>query len=392
MKALCWHGKEDVRVETVPDPVIEDPRDAIIRVTATAICGSDLHLYGALVPTLEKGDILGHEFMGEVVETGSAVTRLKKGDRVVVPFTIACGDCYFCSKHLYSLCDTSNPGRELAIDAMGHATCGMFGYSHMTGGFSGGQAELVRVPHADFGPIKVADGLPDDKVLFLSDVFPTGWMAAEQANIVDGDTVAIWGCGPVGQFAMRSAWMLGAKRVIAIDHVPERLAMAQSFGRAETIDSLDPDEVYDRLMGMTEGRGPDSCIDAVGAEAHGHGTANALAATAKDLANVKGVPNPYVLQQIAKCCRKGGTLSIPGVYVGFVNMFPMGAVMNKALTIRTGQTHMHRYLEPLMKRVMEDEIDLSQIITHRLPLAEAPRGYELFQKHEDGCVKVVLTP
>jgi len=392
MKALCWHGKEDVRVDTVDDPVLQDPHDAIIRVTATAICGSDLHLYGALVPTLEKGDILGHEFMGEVVEIGSAVTRLKVGDRVVVPFTIACGECFFCKKQLYSLCDNSNPKSHLAEAQMGHATCGMFGYSHMTGGFSGGQAELVRVPHADVGPIKVPDGLPDEKVLFLSDIFPTGYMAAENANIVKGDTVAIWGCGPVGQFAIRSAWMLGAARVIAIDHIPERLAMAKSFGGAEIIDSFDPDEVYERLMEMTGGRGPDGCIDAVGAEAHGHGAVNSIMDTAKDLAHVKGVPNPYVLQQIAKCCRKGGSLSIPGVYVGFVNMFPMGAVMNKGLTIKTGQTHMQRYLEPLLKHVEEGGIDLSQIITHRLALADAPRGYELFQKHEEGCIKVVLTP
>ncbi|HAD32586.1 MAG TPA: glutathione-dependent formaldehyde dehydrogenase, partial [Methylophaga sp.] len=353
MKALCWHGKEDVRVDTVDDPVLQDPHDAIIRVTATAICGSDLHLYGALVPTLEKGDILGHEFMGEVVEIGSAVTRLKVGDRVVVPFTIACGECFFCKKQMYSLCDNSNPKSHLAEAQMGHATCGMFGYSHMTGGFSGGQAELVRVPHADVGPIKVPDGLPDEKVLFLSDIFPTGYMAAENANIVKGDTVAIWGCGPVGQFAIRSAWMLGAARVIAIDHIPERLAMAKSFGGAEIIDSFDPDEVYERLMEMTGGRGPDGCIDAVGAEAHGHGAVNSIMDTAKDLAHVKGVPNPYVLQQIAKCCRKGGSLSIPGVYVGFVNMFPMGAVMNKGLTIKTGQTHMQRYLEPLLKHVEE---------------------------------------
>jgi threonine dehydrogenase-like Zn-dependent dehydrogenase len=329
--------------------------------------------------------------MGEVVEVGSDVKRLKVGDRVVVPFTIACGKCYYCQKHQYSLCDTTNPGRDLAIPQMGHATCGMFGYSHMTGGFSGGQAEFVRVPHADVGPIKVPEGLPDDKVLFLSDIFPTGYMAAENANIVEGDTVAVWGCGPVGQFAIRSAWMLGAARVIAIDHVGERLAMAQSFGRAETIDSFDPDEVHERLMAMTDGRGPDGCIDAVGAEAHGHGAANAVIDTAKDLAHLK-LPHPYVLQQIAKCCRKGGSLSIPGVYLGFVNMFPIGTVMNKGLTIKTGQTHMQRYLAPLMKRVADGEIDLSQIITHRLPLADAAKGYELFQTKKDGCIKVVMTP
>ena len=391
MKALCWHGKEDVRVDSVPDPVIEDPRDVIIRVTATAICGSDLHLYGAMVPTLEKGDILGHEFMGEVVDVGSAVRRLKVGDKVVVPFTISCGECFFCQRELYSLCDNTNPRKELAIPQMGHATCGMFGYSHMTGGYSGGQAEFVRVPHADVGPIKVPADMPDDKVLFLSDIFPTGYMAAENAAIQPGDTVAVWGCGPVGQFAIRSAWMLGAGRVIAVDHVVERLAMAQSYGNAEVISSFDPEEVYERLMEMTGGRGPDSCIDAVGAEAHGHGMANAAIDKAKDLAHIP-LPHPYVLQQIVKCCRKGGTLSIPGVYIGFVNMFPMGAAMNKGLTLRMGQTHMQKYLQPLMDRVVAGEIDLSEIITHRLPLAEAPQGYEMFQEKKDGCVKVYLTP
>lgn len=390
MKALCWHGKEDVRIDTVPDPKIEDPKDVVVRVTATAICGSDLHLYGAMVPTLKKGDILGHEFMGEVVEVGSEVMRLKKGDRVVVPFTISCGKCFFCKREMYSLCDTTNPKPEIAIKTMGHATCGMFGYAHMTGGFSGGQAELVRVPHADVGPIKVSSDLPDDKVLFLSDIFPTGWMAAENADICPGDTVAVWGCGPVGLFAIKSAWMLGAGRVIAIDTVPERLALAKTYGEAETINSFDPDEVYERLMEMT-GHGPDSCIDAVGAEAHGHGAIDALIDTAKDVIHMK-MPHPYVLQQIIKCCRKGGTLSIPGVYVGFVNMIPFGGLMNKALTVRTGQTHMQKYLQPLMQRVEAGEIDISRIITHRLPLNAAPDAYRIFQKKEEGCVKVFLTP
>lgn len=391
MKALCWHGKEDVRVDTVKDPVIQEPGDVIVRVTATAICGSDLHLYGAMVPSLKKGDILGHEFMGEVVETGGQVTRLKKGDKVVVPFTISCGHCYFCKKQLYSLCDTTNPKKELAIKSMGHATCGMFGYAHMTGGFSGGQAEYVRVPHADVGPIKVPDGLPDDKVLFLSDIFPTGYMAAENANIEPGDTVAVWGCGPVGQFAIRSAWMLGAGRVIAIDAVPERLSLAETYGRAETINSFDPDEIYEKLMEMTGGRGPDSCIDAVGAEAHGHGMADAVIDKGKDIAHIK-MPHPYVLQQIIKCCRKGGSLSIPGVYIGFVNMIPFGAAMNKGLTFKMGQTHMQKYLRPLMDRVIAGEIDLSGIITHRMKLDEAPDAYALFQQKKDGCVKVFLNP
>lgn len=391
MKALCWHGKEDVSIDTVADPAIEDPRDIIVRVTATAICGSDLHLYGGVVPTLEDGDILGHEFMGEVVDMGSSVRKFALGDKVVVPFTISCGDCWFCKRSLFSLCETTNRGRDLAIPLMGHATCGMFGYSHMTGGFPGGQAEYVRVPHAEVGPIKVPAGLPDDKLLFLSDIFPTGWMAAENANIEPGDTVAVWGCGPVGQFCIKSAWMQGAGRVIAIDSVPERLALARSYGNAEVIDSFDPDEIYDTLMRMTSRRGPDSCIDAVGAEAHGHGAVNAVIDKAKDLTHMQ-LPHPYVLQQMAKCCRKGGSLSVPGVYLGFINMFPMGTIMNKGLTLKTGQTHMQRYLQPLLERVVSGEIDLSKIITHRIPLSQAPKAYELFQKKHDNCIKVVMTP
>lgn len=391
MKALCWHGKESVSIDTVPDPTIEDPGDVVVRITATAICGSDLHIYNALVPTMEDGDILGHEFMGEVVAKGSAVTRLEVGDRVVVPFTISCGHCWFCQRQLFSLCDTTNPKPHLATPLMGHATCGMFGYSHMTGGFSGGQAEYVRVPHADVGPIKVPPGLPDDKVLFLSDIFPTGWMAAENANIERGDTVAVWGCGPVGQFSIRSAWMMGAGRVIAIDNVPERLALAASYGKAEVINSFDDQEVYDQLMQMTGGRGPDSCIDAVGAEAHGHGVMNTLLDKAKDIAHIP-LPHPYVLQQIAKCCRKGGSLSVPGVYLGFINMFPMGTIVNKGLTLRSGQTHMQRYLQPLLDKIVAGEIDISRIITHRLPLEEAPEAYKLFQEKRDNCIKVFLQP
>ncbi len=391
MKALCWHGKEDVRINNVPDPTIEDPRDIVIRVTATTICGSDLHLYGGLVPTMEDGDILGHEFMGEVVAKGSDVKKLEIGDKVVVPFTISCGKCFFCQRGLYSACDTTNPKREIAEKLMGHATCGIYGYSHMTGGFPGGQAEYVRVPHGDVGPIKVPAGLADDKVLFLSDIFPTGYMAAENANIEPGDTVAVWGCGPVGQFCIQSAWMLGAGRVIGIDTVPERLTLAKTYGRAEIINSFEPDEIYETLMDMTNGRGPDSCIDAVGAEAHGHNALNTMIDQAKYVAHIP-MPRPYVLQQIAKCVRKGGSLSIPGVYVGFVNMFPMGAVVNKGLTIKSGQTHMQKYLQPLMDRVVAGEIDLSQIISHRLPLESAPKAYEIFQKKHDQCVKVFLTP
>jgi threonine dehydrogenase-like Zn-dependent dehydrogenase len=393
MRALCWHGKEKVSIDSVPDPKIEHPGDVILRVTATAICGSDLHLYNALVPTLDDGDILGHEFMGEVVEKGSAVTRLEIGDRVVNPFTIACGHCFFCKIEQYSCCDTTNndPKRALAEKMMGHATAGMYGYGHMTGGYPGGQAEYVRVPHADVGPIKIPDGLPDDKVLFLSDIFPTGWMAAENANIQPGDTVAVWGAGPVGLFTMRSAWMLGAGRVIAIDAVPERLELARSFGLAETIASFDPTEVYDTLQQMTGGRGPDSCIDAVGTEAHGHGLIDNVIDHTKDLAHLP-MPHPHVLQQIAKCCRKGGSLSIPGVYMGFINMFPIGTIINKAQTLKTGQTHVQRYLQPLLDHVIRGDIDLSAIITHRLPLSDAPAAYKMFQEKRDGCVKVVMTP
>lgn len=393
MKALCWHGKHDVRVDNVPDPVIEAEDDIILKVTATAICGSDLHLYGAKVPTLQSGDILGHEFMGIVEDTGNAITTLKKGDRVVVPFIIACGNCFFCDKDLFSLCDTSNPNEEQAQELIGHATAGMFGYGHMTGGFSGGQAEYVRVPKANIGPIKVPDNLEDDKLLFLSDIYPTGYMAAENANIQKGDTVAVWGCGPVGQFAIQSAWMLGAKRVIAIDHVEERLKLAEIYGKAETLDTFDPDEIYQKLMDMTNGRGPDSCIDAVGMEAHGSNLITSAIDSAKSATHLdKQLNHPYVLQQIIKCCRKGGTLSIPGVYAGFANAIPIGAFMNKALTMKAGQTHMQHYMKPLLDKIIEGEIDLSAIITHKLPLSKAPHGYEIFQQKKDGCIKVVLTP
>ena len=312
MKALCWHGKEDVRVDTVPDPKIQNPRDAIIKVTSTAICGSDLHLYDGYMPTMEAGDILGHEFMGEVVELGSAVTNLKKGDRVVVPFTMACGGCFFCKKQLYSCCDNSNPNAKIAEEAMGHSPSGLFGYSHMLGGFSGGQAEYVRVPFADVGPYKVPNGLPDEKVLFLTDIFPTGYMAAEQADIEPGDTVAVWGCGPVGLFAIKSAWMFGAGRVIAIDHVPERLKLAEAQGKAEVIDFMKVEgSVYDKLQEMTAGRGPDRCIDAVGAEAHGMGSTPAMLDKVKAAVGL-GTDRPTALRQAIMCCRKAGTISVPG--------------------------------------------------------------------------------
>ncbi|HSK39623.1 MAG TPA: zinc-dependent alcohol dehydrogenase [Arenibaculum sp.] len=389
MRALVWHGKQDVRVEQVPDPGLVNPSDAIVRITSTAICGSDLHLYGGSIPALKPGDGLGHEFMREVVETGSEVKTLKVGDRVVVPVTIACGHCFFCEHELTSLCDNSNPNAGMAAELMGHSPSGLFGYTHLFGGYAGGQAEYVRVPFADVGPYKVPDGLDDDKVLFLTDIFPTGYMAAENADIKPGDVVAIWGAGPVGQFAIRSARMLGAEKVIAIDTVPERLSMAEAGG-AQTIDFLE-DEVYDRLMDMTGGRGPDSCIDAVGMEAHGSGSFDAVLDRVKHAAFL-ATDRAHVLRQAIIACRKGGTVSVPGVYGGFLDKVPFGAVMNKALTIKSGQTHVHRYLDRLMKRIQAGDIDPSFVITHHLPLSEAPHGYAIFQKKQDGCIKVVLKP
>jgi threonine dehydrogenase-like Zn-dependent dehydrogenase len=390
MKALCWFGTNDVRVEEVPDPKILDSRDAIIKITSTAICGSDLHLLDGYMPTMEKGDILGHEPMGEVVEVGSGVTNLKVGDRVVVPFTISCGECFFCKKGLYSCCDVSNPNAKIATEMMGHSPAGIFGYSHLTGGFAGGQAEYLRVPFADVGPLKIPDGLEDEKVLFLSDVFPTGYMAAENAEIEDGDTVAIWGAGPVGQFAVKSAWMFGAGRVIAIDNVPERLEMAEREGKAETI-NFDEVNVYDQLQEMTGGRGPDRCIDSVGCEALAGGTVDGVVDAVKT-ATFMATDRPHVLRQAIWCCRKAGTISIPGVYVGAGDKIPIGAMMNKGLTIKTGQTHMQRYMRPLLEKVENGEIDPSFIITHRLSLEDAPKGYEMFKHKQDSCIKIVLKP
>ncbi len=392
MRALTWHGKGDIRCDNVPDPKIEAPRDAIIKVTACAICGSDLHLMDGYMPGMKSGDVLGHETMGEVIEVGAGVSNLKVRDRVVIPFNIACGDCFFCRKTLFSLCDRSNPNAKLAAEAMGHSPAGLFGYSHLLGGFPGGQAEYLRVPFADVGHVKVPDGLTDEQVLFLSDVFPTGYMAAENADIEPGDTVAVWGCGPVGLFAIKSAWMLGAARVIAIDRVPERLAMAKSYGKAETINFSTVDgSVYDQLQEMTKGRGPDRCIDAVGTEAHGTGSFDAVLDKVKTLAYL-GTDRPHVLRQAIMCCRKGGTLSIPGVYIGFLDKVPMGALMNKGLTVKTGQTHTHRYLEPLLKRIAAGEIDPSFIITHRATLEDGPELYKTFRDKEDGCIKVVMQP
>lgn len=390
MRALCWHGKSDVRVDTVPDPIIVDPTDAIVKITSTAICGSDLHLYDGYMPSMEPGDILGHEPMGEVVEIGAEVSTLNIGDRVVIPFTISCGHCFFCEKTLYSCCDTTNPNAEMARKVMGHSPAGIFGYSHLLGGFAGGQAEYLRVPYADVGPIKISSGLPDERVLFLSDIFPTGYMAAENAQIEAGDTVAVWGCGPVAQFVIQSCWMMGAGRVIAIDRVPERLSMAQEYGKAEIID-FEEEDVYDRLMAMTNGRGPDRCIDAVGCEAHGTGSFDAVLDKAK-AALYLGTDRPHVLREAIMCCRKGGTVSIPGVYVGLLDHMPMGAAMNKGLTLKMGQTHVQRYLEPLLEMIEDGQIDPSFVITHRLGLEDGPQAYQTFRDKEDGCIKVVLKP
>jgi threonine dehydrogenase-like Zn-dependent dehydrogenase len=390
MKALCWHGRENVSVDNVPDPTIRDPRDIIIKVTTTAICGSDLHLYGGMVPTMEDGDIVGHEPMGEVVEVGKAVKHLKSGDRVVVPFTISCGECFFCKKAMFSLCDRTNPNRQVAEKMMGHSPAGLFGYSHMLGGYPGGQAQYLRVPYADVGPIKIPDALSDEQVLFLSDIYPTGYMGAENCGIEKGDTVAVWGCGPVGQFAIKSAWMLGAGRVVGIDRVPERLKLAEQFGQAETINFEDTG-VFELLNEMTNGRGPDRCIDAVGTEAHAGGSFDARMDKAKEAVYL-GTDRPHVLREAIMCCRKGGTVSVPGVYIGALDKIPFGAAMNKGLTLRMGQTHVQKYLQPLLEKIEQGEIDPSGVITHRVKLEDAPKMYQTFRDKKDGCIKVVLKP
>lgn len=390
MKALCWHGTGDVRVDTVPDPVIENPRDAIVKITASGICGSDLHLFNGFMPTMEAGDILGHEPMGEVVELGAGVQNLKRGDRVVVPFTISCGTCFFCQKDLYSLCDTSNPNAEIARKAMGHSPAGLFGFSHMLGGFPGGQAEYLRVPFADVGPLKIESDLPDEKVLFLSDIFPTGYMAAENCGIEKGDTVAVWGCGPVAQFAIQSAWMLGAERVIAIDCIPERLQMAARQGKAETI-NFEEHDIYESLQEMTKGRGPDRCIDAVGCESHGTSAVGEAVEKVKSTVRLNS-DRTHSVSQAIMCCRKGGTVSVPGAYAGSSDSIPLGAFMNKGLTMRTGQTHMQHYMKPLLKKIEAGDIDPSGIITHRIKLEDAPEAYKKFRDKKDGCIKVVIKP
>lgn len=390
MKALCWHGVGDVRIDNVPDPKIQHPRDAIVRITASGICGSDLHLLNGYVPTMESGDILGHESMGEVVAVGNEITNLKVGDRVVVPFTIACGSCFFCQKDLFSLCDNSNPNAEMAIKEMGHSPSGLFGFSHMMGGIPGGQAEFLRVPFADVGPLKIESGLPDEMVVFLSDIFPTGYMAAENCQMEKGDTIAVWGCGPVAQFAIKSAWMLGAGRVIAIDCVEERLAMAATEGKAETI-NFENEPVYDRLMEMTKGRGPDRCIDAVGCEAHASSSFTSIVDKAKEQVSLQG-DHPYVVQEAIKSCRKGGTISMPGAYVGGSDVVPLGAFMNKGLTLKSGQTHMQHYMKRLLEMIESNKIDPSFVITHRVKLQDAPEAYKTFRDKKDGCIKVVLLP
>jgi threonine dehydrogenase-like Zn-dependent dehydrogenase len=390
MKAVCWMGKEKMQVHDVPDPKILNPRDAIVRITSTCICGSDLHLYDGFIPTMEQGDIMGHEFMGEIVEVGPGINKdkLKVGDRVVVPFTIACGNCQPCKDQLWSCCDNSNPNAWIAEKMMGYSPSGLFGYTHMLGGYSGGQAQYARVPYADVGPIKIPEGIPDEKVVFLSDIFPTGYMGAENCVIRPGDTVAVWGCGPVAQFAIRSCFMLGAGRVIAIDRVPERLEMARAAG-AETL-NFDTDDILDALQEMTGNRGPDACMDVVGLEASGHGMMYAYD-RAKQMARIE-TDRPIVLRQAIMACKKGGTVSVPGVYGGFVDKIPMGAFMNKGLTMKTGQTHMMRYMGPLLERIQQGEIDPSFVISHTLPLDAAPEGYRMFRDKQDRCTKILLKP
>jgi threonine dehydrogenase-like Zn-dependent dehydrogenase len=390
MRALCWHGKHDIRCDTVPDPKIEHPRDAIIKVTSCAICGSDLHLYDGFMPTMESGDIMGHEFMGEVVEVGAETRgKLKVGDRIVVPFTIICGECEQCRRGNFSVCERSNRNKEMAAKVLGHATAGLFGYSHLTGGYAGGQAEYVRVPFADRTHVKIPDGLTDEQVLFLGDIFPTGWQAAVQCDIQPEDTVAIWGAGPVGQMAIRSALLLGAKQVIAIDRVPERLSMARAGG-ATTI-NFEEESVVERLNDLTNGKGPEKCIDAVGMEAHATATLDSLYDRAKQAVMLE-TDRPHVLREMMYVCRPAGVLSVPGVYGGLIDKVPFGMVMNKGLTIRTGQTHVNRWTDDLLRRIQEGQIDPSFVITHTVGLDAGPGMYKTFRDKQDGCIKVVLKP
>jgi threonine dehydrogenase-like Zn-dependent dehydrogenase len=388
MKAVQWYGKHDVRVETVPDAAIEQPRDAIVKVTSTAICGSDLHLYNNFIPTMESGDILGHEFMGEIVELGSDVKNLQVGDRVIVPFTISCGECFFCKSELWSACDRSNREPETSIKLYGYPSGAAFGYSHMMGGFSGGQAEYVRVPYADVNPFKVPSSLDDEKVLFLTDIFPTGYMAAENCGLKEGDTVAVWGCGPVGQFAIRSAFMLGAKTVFAIDHYKTRLQLAESSGA--TVINFDDEDVHEKLKDLTGGIGPDACIDAVGLEAHGT-SVDAIYDYVKTSVYL-GTDRPHALRQAIHCCRKGGTVSIPGVYGGLLDKFNFGAAFGKGLTMKMGQTHVKKYLPTLLSYIEDGKIDPSFVISHRLRLEDAAMAYDKFNTEKEEWRKVVLKP
>jgi threonine dehydrogenase-like Zn-dependent dehydrogenase len=390
MKAACWFGTEDVRVVEVPDPHVINPHDAVLKVTLSAICGSDLHLYGGFIPTMKAGDVLGHEFMGEVVEVGPEVKRLQVGDKVVVPFAIACGGCLYCRRGLWSLCDNTNPNAWMAEKLYGYSGAGLFGYSHMMGGYAGGQAQYVRVPFADVGPVKVPGSLTDEQVLFLSDILPTGFMAAENCAITAGDTVAVWGCGPVGLMAIVSALLLGAERVIAIDRFPERLALARRAG-AEVLDyTSDGKDVVGALKELTYGLGPDACIDAVGLEAHGT-SLMALYDKTKQALMLES-DRPIALRQAIQACRKGGTVSVPGVYGGFIDKAPVGAWFSKGLTMKGGQTHVHRYLGPLLERIERAELDPSFIITHRIGMDEIPQAYRTFRNKEEGCVKVVIRP
>ncbi len=389
MKALVWKGTKEVAIDDVPEPKILNSRDAIVKITSTAICGSDLHLYNGWIPTMKSGDVLGHEFMGEVVEIGKDVKNLRKGDRVVVPFAIACGGCVFCQSKLFSLCDNSNPNAAMLDKLYGYSGAGLFGYSHLYGGYSGGQAQYARVPFADVGPLVVPDSLDDEQVLFLTDIFPTAYQAAEQCGIEKGDTVAVWGCGPVGQLTIRSAFLLGAERVIALDDVPERLAMAREKGKAETLNSSDSD-VLDQLKEKTGGRGPDHCIDAVGMEAHGV-SLDAIYDRAKQALMLE-TDRPHALRMAIMACRKGGTVSIPGVYGGLLDKFPLGAAFAKGLTFKMGQTHVQRYLRPLLNLIEHGEIDPSFVITHRAKLEDGPQMYSIFAAKKDNCIKVVLKP
>jgi threonine dehydrogenase-like Zn-dependent dehydrogenase len=389
MKALTWHGKSDIRCESVPDPTIQDGRDAIIKVTACAICGSDLHIFDGIIPSMETGDVLGHETMGEVVDVGRENQKLKVGDRVVVPFTISCGECFFCKRGFYSGCERSNPNKAQAAKMWGHSPAGLFGYSHLLGGFPGGQAEYLRVPYADIGPIKIPDGLSDEQALFLSDIFPTGFMAADFCSLKGGETVAIWGCGPVGQFAIKSAFMLGAERVIAIDTVPERLRMAEASG-ALTLD-FRSDDIYDRIQDLTGGRGADACIDAVGTEPNTGSGMDAVIDRIK-VATFMGTDRPHVLRQAIMCCRNFGVVSVVGVYGAFVDKMPIGSALNRGLIFRMAQTPVQHYAMKLLERIQNGDIDPSFVITHRATLEDGPKLYETFRDKADGCIKVVLKP